>query len=87
MKNLTEQAIIVRRIYSEFLDGYSLKEIANGLMRDGIKSPSGKETWYATTVRSILQNEKYKGDSHLQKTYLPNFLSSKRIKNEGKADN
>lgn len=86
LRIIPEQAIIVRRIYSEFLDGYSLKEIANGLMRDGIKSPSGKEIWYATTVRSILQNEKYKGDSHLQKTYLPDFLSSKRIKNEGQAD-
>lgn len=81
-----EQAIIVRRIYAEFLDGFSLKEIADGLMRDNIASPSGKPTWHATTVKSILQNEKYKGDSHLQKTYLPDFLSPKRIKNEGQAD-
>lgn len=54
-----EQAIIVRRIYGEFLDGYSLQEIADGLMRDGIPSPSGKERWHPTTIKSILQNEKY----------------------------
>ena len=35
---MPEQAIIVRRIYGEFLDGYSLQEIADGLMRDGIAS-------------------------------------------------
>lgn len=61
----------------------SLKEIAEGLERDGIASPSGRETWHPSTVKSILQNEKYKGDCHLQKTYLPDFLSPRRIKNEG----
>lgn len=86
LRIVPEQAITVRRIYAEFLDGFSLKEIADGLMRDNIPSPSGKPTWHATTVKSILQNEKYKGDSHLQKTYLPDFLSPKRIKNEGQAD-
>ncbi|MCM1224268.1 MAG: recombinase family protein, partial [Lachnospiraceae bacterium] len=77
-----EEAIIVRRIYSEFLDGYSLKEIADGLTRDGILTPAEKSVWHATTIRSILQNEKYKGDCHLQKTYAPDFLSA-RMKNEG----
>ncbi len=86
LKIVPEEAITVRRIYGEFLDGYSLQEIANGLMRDGIPSPSGKEKWHPTTIKSILQNEKYMGDSHLQKTYLPDFLSPRRIKNEGQAD-
>lgn len=54
------EAMIVRRIYEEFLDGYSLTEIADGLMADGILSPSGKETWYPSTIRSILQNENHK---------------------------
>ena len=86
LKIIPEQAITVRRIYGEFLDVYSLKEIADGLMRDGIPSPSGKERWHTSTIKSILQNEKYMGDSHLQKTYLPDFLSPRRIKNEGQAD-
>lgn len=70
-------------IYAEFLDGCSLKEIADGLMRDGILSPTGMEKWHPSTIKSILQNEKYKGDCHLQKTYLPDFLSPRRIKNDG----
>jgi len=76
----------VRRIYGEFLDGFSLQEIADGLMRDGILSPSGKDRWYSSTIKSILQNEKYKGDCHLQKTYLPDFLSARRVKNEGQTE-
>ena len=83
LKIVPEEAITVRRIYAEFLDGKSLKEIAEGLERDGIASPSGRETWHPSTVKSILQNEKYKGDCHLQKTYLPDFLSPRRIKNDG----
>lgn len=86
LKIVPEQAITVRRIYAEFLDGYSLTEIANGLMRDKILSPSGQETWHPSTIKSILQNEKYKGDCHLQKTYLPDFLSLRRVKNEGFAE-
>lgn len=87
-KNLVivpEEALIIRRIYAEFLNGYSLQQIANNLMDDGVLSPSGKDVWYVSTIKSILQNEKYKGDSHLQKTYLPDFLSPRRIKNEGQA--
>lgn len=83
LKIVPEEAMTVRRIYAEFLDGCSLKEIADGLMRDGILSPTGMEKWHPSTIKSILQNEKYKGDCHLQKTYLPDFLSPRRIKNDG----
>ena len=30
-----------------------------------------------------MQNEKYKGDALLQKTYTVNFLTKKRVKNTG----
>ncbi len=81
-----EEAITVRRIYREFLQGLSLKEIADGLERDKILSPSGQEKWHVSTVRSILTNEKYMGDCHLQKTYLADFLSPRRVENVGQAD-
>lgn len=79
-------AVIVRRIYEEFLEGYSLKEIADRLTAEGIKTPMGKEQWSRSTIQSILTNEKYKGDAHLQKTYLPDFLSPRRMKNNGQVD-
>ena len=52
-------------------------------MADGIPSPGGKKTWASGTVKSILTNEKYKGDALLQKVYTVDFLSKKKKVNEG----
>ena len=49
----------------------------------GIKSPSGKDKWYISTVRSILTNEKYRGDALIQKEYTADFLDKTRRKNTG----
>lgn len=78
-----EEAAIVRRIYRMFLSGKSYKEISEILESDGIKSPGGSSRWGVNTVVSILQNEKYKGDALLQKTFVTDFLSHKAKKNEG----
>lgn len=78
-----EQAKIVRRIYSGFLQGDSLSRITKGLTNDGIKTPSGKDKWYISTVKSILSNEKYKGDCLMQKYYTEDFLTKKLVKNQG----
>ena len=78
-----EQAIIVKRIYREFLSGSSSVAIAKGLTNDGIETPGHKQKWYATTVRSILTNEKYKGDALLQKHYTVDFLTQKQKINNG----
>ena len=48
-----------------------------------IPTPSGKTLWSKTTVTSILQNEKYKGDALLQKCFTVDFLSKKKKANEG----
>lgn len=55
-----DQARIVRRIYREYLAGYSPKTIAARLTEDGVPTPLGKETWSATTINSILSNENIK---------------------------
>lgn len=39
--------------------------------------------WTASTVKSILTNEKYKGDALLQKTFTPDYLTKKTKKNDG----
>lgn len=39
--------------------------------------------WNAATVKRILQNEKYKGDALLQKTYTVDYLTKKTKVNEG----
>ena len=78
-----EQAVIVRRIYAEFLKGKSPYQIAKELTVDGIPTPGGKTKWCGSVVRSILTNEKYKGDALLQKVYTPDFLTKKKVKNSG----
>ena len=78
-----EQAEVVKRIYREFLAGSTPVSITKSLMKDGIKSPMNKDKWNASTVRSILKNEKYKGDALLQKNYTVDFLTKKQKVNEG----
>ncbi len=78
-----EQAVVVKRIYYEYLEGKSLIQIARGLEQDEILTAAGKEKWRPETIKKILQNEKYIGDALLQKTYTVDFLTKKRVKNTG----
>ena len=78
-----EQAKIVRLIYKLFVGGRSFYAITKELEKRGIKSPSGKNKWYISTVRSILTNEKYRGDALIQKEYTADFLNKARRKNTG----
>ena len=77
------EADVVRRIYRQYLEGYSPKMIADGLMEDGVCTPSGGEKWYPSTVASILENEKYAGDLLMQKWYVEDYLTHKCVKNSG----
>ncbi|MGV9196426.1 recombinase family protein [Arcanobacterium canis] len=78
-----ETAPIVERIYREYLEGASTLQIAKDLTADGIPTPRGKTQWQTSTVKSILTNEKYKGDALLQKRFTTDFLTKKLVKNEG----
>lgn len=78
-----EEAEVVRDIYRMFLDGKTIRTIADELTRRGIKTPGGKDNWAVSTVKSILSNEKYKGDALRQKTYTVDYLSKTVRKNNG----
>jgi site-specific DNA recombinase len=78
-----KQAKIVRRIYTEYLDGKGPNRIARELEEEGVLNWNGKSKWYESSIRKMLSNEKYKGDALLQKTYTVNFLTKKRVKNNG----
>ena len=43
----------------------------------------GEERWHTSNINQILRNEKYIGDALLQKTYTVDFLTKKRVKNNG----
>lgn len=78
-----KQAKIVRRIYTDFLNGKGPNRIAKEFEDEGVKTWNGRTKWYEGTIRKMLCNEKYKGDALLQKTYTVDFLSKKRVENKG----
>lgn len=78
-----EQAEVVKRIYREYLEGFSMDKIAAGLEADGILTGAGGTRWHTSTINKILRNEKYIGDALLQKTYTTDFLNKTRVKNNG----
>ena len=82
-KIVEEEAKIVRQIYSWFLEGRTIRAIADSLTQQGIPTPRRKTKWSVSTVTSILTNEKYKGDALLQKTYTADYLTKSVKKNHG----
>lgn len=78
-----EEAKIVRYIYRRFIAGLTPYKIASELTEQGIPTPAGKEKWAGSTIKSILTNEKYKGDALLQKKFTVDFLTKKQKINEG----
>lgn len=86
MKINKEQAEVLRKIYSLFLEGNTYAYIAKLLNEEGVAGNKGEPRWNASTVRRMLLNEKYKGDSLLQKTYTVDYLTHKTVKNTGQVD-
>lgn len=78
-----EQAAVVRRIFARYLMGDSVRKICKELEADGIPTARGCEKWSDSTVQNMLRNEKYIGDSLLQKTYIQDIFTRKSIKNTG----
>ncbi|WP_340162544.1 recombinase family protein [Ruminiclostridium sufflavum] len=80
-----EEAVIVKRIFREYLEGKSIIQIAKGLESDKIKTVTGLEYWHPGTIDKMLSNEKFCGDACMQKTYTIDFLTKKKVKNKGYA--
>ena len=78
-----KEAELVRRIFRLYLEGFSISKIAELLTQEGIPTVTGKKIWCPSVIERMLVNEKYMGDALLQKTYTVDFLSKKRVKNNG----
>lgn len=79
-----DEAEVIRRIFELYLSGKGMGKIAEILNDENIPNASGK--WSVSGIRYILLNEKYIGDSILQKTYTPCTLPLKNIPNRGELD-
>lgn len=80
---IPEEAEIVRKIFSLYLEGNGVRKIKRYLEEHGIKTVTGKAEWSTSTIDRMLSNEKYMGTLLLQKTYTPDFLTGKQAKNRG----
>ena len=77
------QAKIVKRLYEDFLSGKTVDYIKRIFEREGIRNWDGGTKWQSTTLHSMLENEKYRGDAILQKSFTADFLTKKRVMNNG----
>ena len=73
----------LRLMYFMCLGGYTCEDIAETLIKLGRKTKLGKTEWSASSVYGVLRNEKNCGDIRARKTFTPNYLNHKSVKNRG----
>ncbi|MDR1260536.1 MAG: recombinase family protein [Oscillospiraceae bacterium] len=77
-----EEAKIVRMIFADYLSGMGSKKIADKLRAMNVPTVFGG-VWTADRVAALIKNEKFTGNSLLQKAYTVDHLSKLRRINRG----
>lgn len=77
-----EEAVVVKRIFDEYLSGLGAASIQKGLNRDGLRTLRGKE-WLPNGIMKVLRNYAYTGNLLLQTTYRKDHISKQVLKNHG----
>lgn len=78
-----EEAKTVRLIFLMYMCGYTCREIAEEMTRLKRITKIGNEVWSDGSIYGILRNERHCGDVLARKTYTPNYLDHKSVKNNG----
>lgn len=78
-----EEAEIVKLVFRLYMEGYSCGRIAKYLEEHNVKTATGNTRWHDTVINKMLRNEKYMGDALLQKTYTVDFMTKKKVINNG----
>jgi len=81
-KVVPEEAVIVKRIFADYLSGKGCVSIMNALNREGIPSPNGCK-WGKTVIMKILRQYAYTGNLLLQRFYRNNHLDKQTFVNHG----
>lgn len=81
-----EEAEIVQKIFDLYIQGNGVRKIKKYLESHGIKTVTGKTEWSTSTIDRMLSNEKYVGRVLMQKTYTPDFLTGRQVKNTGQKE-
>lgn len=80
-----EEAEVVKRIFTMYLAGMTRDMIAKTLQAENLQFENKSFVFTKHLVGNILQNEKYSGDSILQKSITVDPIDKVRKKNEGEA--
>ena len=78
-----ETAHIPKLMFYMYLYGYSSQQISDALTDIGKITYRGNARWSAGTVLQVLRNERYCGDVYTRKTYTPDVITHKAVKNRG----
>ena len=78
-----QEAAIIRLIFQRYLNGHSMQDIAEEVTALGIPTRDHQDRWQRITIRYILQNERYAGDSLLQKRFTTDTLPYRQVWNNG----
>lgn len=78
-----KQAKVVEYIYSMYILGVGIHKLHKYLEKNNVPTCRGNKKWKHGVIKSILTNEKYKGDALLQKSFTVDYITKKKKKNEG----
>jgi len=73
---IPEEAETVRQIFADYLSGMGVNAIMKKLRNQGVKISQ-------TALSEMLRQEKYQGDMRLQKSFVENHITKRRVKNIG----
>jgi DNA invertase Pin-like site-specific DNA recombinase len=79
---IEEEAEAIRFMYRAFADGMMLTEISDALAKQGIYNRKGKP-FGKTSILRILDQEKYRGFSILQRTFTDDHITHRKQMNRG----
>ena len=79
---IEKEAEAIRFMYRSFADGMMLTEISDALARQGIFNRKGVP-FGKTSIHRILDQEKYRGFSILQRTFVNDHITHRKYMNRG----
>lgn len=79
---IPEEAVIVRRMFSLYLEGKSLQAICDDLNGAGYRTINGC-LFQEASLALLIKNEIYAGDLRRQKSYMADPIRKSKVKNRG----
>lgn len=76
------EAKTVRMIFNMYVAGTSYKDICEMLIKEHLPNGRGEVKWVPSSIKNILENEKYAGDLILQKRVVLDYLTHKSVVND-----